>query len=51
MRFATKSLRVGQTPDSQYRAIINPIYQSATFGWENLDTIPSIDYTRCWQRA
>jgi cystathionine beta-lyase/cystathionine gamma-synthase len=47
MRFATKSLRVGQTPDSQYRAIINPIYQSATFGWENLDNIPAIDYTRC----
>ncbi len=47
MRFATKALRVGQDPDPQYRAVIQPLYQSATFGWENLDTIPKFDYTRC----
>ena len=47
MRFATKALRVGQDMDSDYMAVINPIYQSATFGWKDLDTIPKIDYTRC----
>lgn len=26
--------------------MINPIYQSATFAWENLDTMPRHDYTR-----
>jgi len=47
MRFATKALRVGQELDPKYRAVIQPIYQSATFGWEDLDHIPEIDYTRC----
>ena len=47
MRFSTKAIRVGQTPDKQHRAVINPIYQSATFQWESLDEIPKIDYTRC----
>jgi cystathionine beta-lyase/cystathionine gamma-synthase len=47
MRFATKALRVGQELDPKYRAVIQPLYQSATFGWEDLDHIPKIDYTRC----
>lgn len=47
MRFSTKAIRVGQTPDSQHRAVINPIYQSATFQWESLDVVPKIDYSRC----
>ena len=47
MRFSTKAIRVGQTPDKQRRAVINPIYQSATFQWEDLDHVPKIDYTRC----
>jgi len=47
MRFSTKAIRVGQTPDTQHRAVINPIYQSATFQWEDLHHIPKIDYTRC----
>jgi cystathionine beta-lyase/cystathionine gamma-synthase len=38
---------VGQCPDSDYRAVINPIYQSATFAWKSLDEIPKTDYTRC----
>lgn len=46
MRFATKAIRVAQEPDGDYRAVINPIYQSATFAWENLQTIPRFDYTR-----
>ena len=47
MRFTTKAIRTGQTPDGDYRAVINPIYQSATFAWQDLDTVPKVDYTRC----
>jgi cystathionine beta-lyase/cystathionine gamma-synthase len=47
MRFATKAIRVGQDPDKTHRAVVNPIYQSATFQWEDLNHIPKIDYTRC----
>jgi cystathionine beta-lyase/cystathionine gamma-synthase len=47
MRFATKAIRVGQEPDPKFRAVIPPLYQSATFAWEDLDHIPPIDYTRC----
>lgn len=47
MRFATRALRVGQDPDPKFRAVIPPLYQSATFAWEDLDHIPPIDYTRC----
>jgi cystathionine beta-lyase/cystathionine gamma-synthase len=47
MRFATKAIRVGQEPDPQYRAVIPPLHQSATFCWEDLDHVPTIDYTRC----
>lgn len=46
MRFATKAIRVAQDPDSTHRAVINPIWQSATFAWESLDDIPQFDYTR-----
>lgn len=47
MKFATRALRVGQDPDPQYRAVIPPLFQSATFAWEDLDHIPKVDYTRC----
>lgn len=47
MRFSTRALRVGQDPDPKYRAVIPPLYQSATFVWEDLDHVPHIDYTRC----
>lgn len=47
MRFATRALRVGQDPDPKYRAVIQPLYQSATFAWEDLDHVPQVDYTRC----
>lgn len=47
MRFATRAIRVGQEPDATFRAVVNPIYQSATFAWQDLDHIPEIDYTRC----
>lgn len=47
MRFATKALRIGQNPDSDFRAVIPPLHQSATYAWKNLDEIPEVDYTRC----
>lgn len=47
MRFATKPIRIGQEFDQDHRAVIQPLYQSATFGWTGLDNVPSIDYTRC----
>ncbi|MDX2065475.1 MAG: PLP-dependent aspartate aminotransferase family protein [Fimbriimonadaceae bacterium] len=47
MHFATRALRVGQSPDPQYRAVIPPLFQSSTFAWTSLDDIPPIDYTRC----
>jgi cystathionine beta-lyase/cystathionine gamma-synthase len=46
MRFTTKAIRVGQQPDGDHGAVINPIYQSATFAWKDLDSIPRCDYTR-----
>ena len=46
MRFSTRTIRVGQKPDAEHGAVINPIYQSATFAWENLDSMPKHDYTR-----
>lgn len=47
MKFATKALRIGQDLQGPYKPVIPPIYQSATFGWDNLDTVPPFDYTRC----
>lgn len=46
MRFSTRTIRIGQDPDQDHGAVITPIYQSATFVWENLDTMPKHDYTR-----
>ena len=46
MKFATQAIRIAQCPDSDHRAVINPIYQSATFAWKSLDDVPRIDYTR-----
>jgi cystathionine beta-lyase/cystathionine gamma-synthase len=47
MKFATKALRVAQDLQGPYKPVIPPIYQSATFGWDDLDTLPKFDYTRC----
>lgn len=46
MRFSTRAIRVGQDPDKDFGAVIPPIYQSATFIWDDLQTIPKHDYTR-----
>lgn len=47
MKFETRAIRVGQDPESDYKSITQPIYQTSTFGWSDLDHIPPIDYTRC----
>lgn len=47
MRFETKAIRVGQDLDQDYLAVTQPIYQTSTFGWRDLDSIPAIDYSRC----
>lgn len=47
MRFATRAIRVGQDPDSDYRAVVNPIYQTSTYSWDSLSEVPPVDYTRC----
>jgi cystathionine beta-lyase/cystathionine gamma-synthase len=46
MKFSTKTIRLGQEPTPPYRAVIPPIYQAATFGWENLEVAPQFDYSR-----
>ncbi len=46
MRFATKAIRVGQTPQGPHLPVIPPIYQTATFAWESLDNPPAFDYSR-----
>ena len=46
MRFSTKAIRIGQTPEGEHKAVIQPLYQSATFAWESLDQFPRHDYTR-----
>jgi cystathionine beta-lyase/cystathionine gamma-synthase len=47
MRFATRAIRVGQDPDSEFGAVVPPIYQSATYAWKDLDSFPKFDYGRC----
>lgn len=46
MKFSTKTIRLGQEPVPPYRTIIPPLYQSATFAWEDLEEAPKYDYTR-----
>lgn len=47
MRFSTKAIRVAQDPSGEFMPVIPPLYQSATFAWRDLDSIPHHDYTRC----
>ena len=46
MKFSTKTIRLGQEPIPPYNAIIPPIYQTATYGWDDLDVAPEFDYSR-----
>ncbi len=47
VRFTTRAIRTGQTPEGTFMPVIPPIYQSATFAWPDLGAIPKHDYTRC----
>ncbi len=46
MKFATRAIRVAQTPVGPYKPVVLPLYQSSTFAWNSLEDIPAIDYTR-----
>jgi len=46
MRFATKAIRVAQDPESDYGSATMPIYQTSTYVWKDLDSVPEIDYSR-----
>ena len=46
MRFSTKAIRTAQCPRFSTTAVINPIVQSTTFLFDNLDEMPAHDYTR-----
>lgn len=46
MKFKTLSIHAGQELQPPYRAVMPPIYQTSTFGWESVDTPPKFDYTR-----
>ncbi|MEO7454418.1 MAG: PLP-dependent aspartate aminotransferase family protein [Fimbriimonadales bacterium] len=46
MKFSTKTIRLGQEPIPPFRTIIPPLYQSATYAWEDLESVPQYDYTR-----
>lgn len=42
----TRALRTGIESDTAYRAVVPPIYLSSTYGFANLDTRGSYDYSR-----
>lgn len=46
MKFKTRSIHAGQKPSPPYRPVMPPIYQTSTFGWEDVDTPPQFDYSR-----
>ena len=46
MKFPTKTIRLWQEPHPPFRSIVPPLYQTATFGWEDLENAPPFDYTR-----
>jgi cystathionine beta-lyase/cystathionine gamma-synthase len=46
MRFSTKAIRVAQCPRFNTTAVVNPIVQSTTFLFDNLDEMPPHDYSR-----
>ncbi|RPJ43492.1 MAG: cystathionine gamma-synthase, partial [Candidatus Latescibacterota bacterium] len=46
MRFETKTVRAGITPDPTTGAIVPPIYQTATYVLEEVGKNKGFDYTR-----
>jgi len=46
MKFRTNAIHAGQELTPPYRSVMPPIYQTSTFGWEDVDTPPPYDYSR-----
>jgi cystathionine gamma-synthase len=46
MQLATKAVLAGQSTDGAYNSITTPIYQTATFRFEDIGTTKGFDYTR-----
>jgi cystathionine gamma-synthase len=46
MQLATKAVLAGQRTDGAYNSITTPIYQTATFRFEDIGTTKGYDYTR-----
>lgn len=46
MRFATKAIRAGQSPDAGARSVIPPIYQTATFAFHEIGKHAGYEYSR-----
>lgn len=46
MRFKTRSVHAGQSPDPAYGAVMPPIYQTSTFAYTDPEQAPPFDYTR-----
>ncbi len=46
MRFATRSIHLGQHGAADSRPVIEPIYQTSTFEWESIEGAPEHQYTR-----
>ena len=46
MRFATKAIHQGQSPDSATGAIMTPIYQTSTFAQESIGVHKGFEYAR-----
>jgi cystathionine beta-lyase/cystathionine gamma-synthase len=46
MRFATRAVHAGHSTDDPFHALSTPIYQTATFGWQDFDAEADPMYTR-----
>lgn len=46
MRFDTKAIRVGQNPETAFKSVSFPLYQTSTFAWDQIDEEPETAYSR-----
>ena len=46
MHFQTRCVHAGVAKDAAFNSVITPIYPSATFAWDDLQTNRGFDYTR-----
>jgi cystathionine gamma-lyase/cystathionine beta-lyase len=46
MKFETQAMHSGRRPDKAYGAVSNPIYQTSTFVWDDVDKTRGYDYSR-----